>query len=91
LTLQTTLNGSPAPANEANGETVTTSLINRAATFDVTVPGGAEADTIVTPQSFDASSYSAQGRHVEARAHPSHRNLTPGRSSIAVTPDRESM
>ena len=62
LTMQTNLNGSPAPANvtyESNGETVTTSLINRAATFDVTVPGGAEIETIVTPQSFETTGYAA--------------------------------
>ncbi|WP_394937157.1 hypothetical protein [uncultured Ilumatobacter sp.] len=64
LTMQTDFNGSPAPVDvtyESNGgETVTTSLINRAATFDVTVPGGAGADITVTPQPLGATGYAAQ-------------------------------
>ena len=62
--MQTDFNGSPAPADVTyesdGGETVTTSLINRAATFDVTVPGGAGADITVTPQPLAATGYAAQ-------------------------------
>ena len=63
LTMQTSLGGSPAPANvtyESGGQTVTTSLVSRAAAFDLTTPGGAPVTAVVTPQSFDQSGYTAQ-------------------------------
>ncbi|MEP1124149.1 MAG: vWA domain-containing protein [Ilumatobacter sp.] len=64
LTLQTRLaDGSPATNDvtyESNGETVTTSLVNRAAAFDLTLPGGVAASATVTPQSFVDSGYIPQ-------------------------------
>lgn len=64
LTLQTRLgDGSPATNDvtyESNGQTVTTSLVNRAAAFDLTLPGGVAASATVTPQSFVDSGYVPQ-------------------------------
>ncbi len=65
LTLQTQLsNGSPAQADvtyESGGETITTSRVAKAATFDLTIPSGTALEATVTPQTLSSTGYSAQG------------------------------
>lgn len=87
LTMQTRLsNGSAAPADvtyELGGTTVVTSLVSRAAAFDIESPGGTAVDVVVRPQGLEQAGYTATGWSCKLKGLP----LEPTRySQVSANP-----